>query len=81
MDISCFPNGFLLIAKGEVRCGNTKAFQLIYDSVRCKAYNYSVVVDFAKTKLKMCFMGKLFSELEREHRLKKKKKFVLPPPE
>ena len=32
-----------------------------------------MVVDFAKTKLKMCFMGKLFSEHEREHRLKKKK--------
>lgn len=77
----CFPNRFLLTVKGEIRCGKYKAFQLIYDSVRCKACNYSLVVAFAKNKLKPCFMGKFFYELEREHRLKKKKRFVFPPPE
>lgn len=78
----CFPNRFLLTVRGEIRCGKYKAFQLIYDSVRCKACNYSVVAAFAKNKLKPCFMGKFFYELEREHRLKKKKKrFVFPPPE
>lgn len=67
----CLPNGFLLTVKGEIRCGKYKAFQLIDDSVRCKACNYSVVVAFAKNKLKTCFMGKFFSELEK-YRLKNK---------
>lgn len=62
----CFPNRVLLTVKGEIRCGKYKAFQLIYDSVRCKACNDSGVVAFAKNKLKTRFMGKFFHELERE---------------
>lgn len=60
----CLPNGFLLTVKGEVGCGKYKTLQLIYDSVRYKACNYSVVVAFAKNKLKNCFMVKFLSELE-----------------
>lgn len=63
----CLPNRFLLTVGGEVSCAKYKAFQLIYDPVRCKACNYFVVVAFAKKKRKVenLFYGKVFSELER----------------
>lgn len=63
----CLPSGFLLTVKGQMSCRKYKAFQLIYDLIRCKANNYSVVVAYVKKKenFKTCLMKKLFSELER----------------
>lgn len=46
----CLPNGFLLTVKGEISRGRYKAFQLIYDPLRCQACNYSVTVAFAERK-------------------------------
>lgn len=63
----CLPNGFLLTVEGQLSCRKYKALQLIYDPVRCKAHHYSVVVAFAKkkVKLKTCLMEKCFAQLER----------------
>lgn len=61
------PNGFLLTVEGQLSCRKYKALQLIYDPVRCVAYHYSVVVAFAKkkVKLKTCVMEKCFAQFER----------------
>lgn len=48
----CHPKRFLLIVKGEMSCGKYKAFQLIYDPVKYKAYNYPAVVASAKKEKK-----------------------------
>ena len=58
----CLPNGFLLTVKGEISQGRYKAFQLIYDPVRCQGCNYSVTVAFAereKQSIENLFCGEV----------------------